>query len=101
MSSEVKIEDLLRQIVMNVVNDEDKVVVRRADCTQSVLLEVEVAKEDVGRAMGANGDIVRAIETLFLAVQGRTRKRIFVHLVRVVQQSQDRNRRRDRGRTRN
>ncbi len=71
------LEYLARALVDN--PDEVKVVVTETDTT--VVLELTVAKEDVGKVIGKQGRIARALRTIIKASAVRDGKRAIVEIV--------------------
>ena len=74
-------EELVQYIAENLVNSPDKVSVIRKDTNRSVILELSVAPEDMGRVIGRNGRVANSIRALLRAMssseseRGRERRR--------------------------
>ena len=60
-------KEMLETIVKYLVNEPEKVTVTEIEGEQSVILELRVAPEDMGRVIGKEGKIAKAIRTLVKA----------------------------------
>ena len=74
-------EDLVQYIAENLVNSPDEVSVKRKETGRSVVLELSVASDDMGRVIGRNGRVANSIRALLRAMassdaeRGRDRRR--------------------------
>ena len=73
--------DLLEDIARRLVDDPEAVRVEREELEDAVVLRLEVAKEDVGKVIGRQGRIARALRQLVRAYSGRERKRFVLEIV--------------------
>jgi uncharacterized protein len=74
--------ELLEHLVRRLVDDPDAVRVERVDQdADTVVLRLHVAKEDVGKVIGRQGRIARALRQLVRAAAGRQRKRVVLEIV--------------------
>ena len=74
-------KNLLTEIAMQLVDYPEQVAVREIDGSQTIVLELAVAKQDLGKIIGAKGRNIGAIRTIMMAVSGKINKRIVVELV--------------------
>jgi len=74
-------KDLLIQIVKALVDNPEQVRVNEIEGTQTVVLEVRVAKSDMGKIIGKQGKTAHAIRTLLNAASGGTGKRYVLEIV--------------------
>ena len=74
-------KDLLSIVAEHMVDYPDQVSVREIYGANTIVLELEVAKQDLGKIIGAKGRNIAAIRTLMMAVSGKIQKRIVVELV--------------------
>ena len=74
-------KDLLADIARHMVDYPDQVSVREIDGSHTIVLELEVAKQDLGKIIGAKGRNIGAIRTILMAVSGKINKRIVVELI--------------------
>ena len=61
-------QDLVKYIAENLVNHPDQVQVVRRDSGRTVVLELSVAPDDMGRVIGRSGRVANAIRALMRAV---------------------------------
>jgi predicted RNA-binding protein YlqC (UPF0109 family) len=69
-------KELLEYIAKWLVEDPSQVNVTELQSSSSVVFELSVAPEDMGRVIGRGGRAVNAIQTLLRAVGGRQGKRV-------------------------
>ncbi|MCY3832143.1 MAG: KH domain-containing protein [Chloroflexi bacterium] len=74
-------EELVQYIAENLVNAPDEVRVKRKETNRSLILELSVASDDMGRVIGRNGRVANSIRALLRALpspdqdRGRERRR--------------------------
>lgn len=74
-------EDLVQYIAENLVNDPEQVSINRKETNRSIVLELSVASDDMGRVIGRNGRVANSIRALLRALpsedegKGRNRRR--------------------------
>jgi uncharacterized protein len=66
---------LVEHIAKSLVNAPDKVLVDQFDEGGEIVLELEVAEEDMGRVIGKSGKIARAMRNLLHAAGSKTNQR--------------------------
>ena len=74
-------KDLLIQIAQSLVDNPEQVKVNEIVGTQTVVLELRVAKNDVGKVIGKQGRTAHAIRTLLNAASGKAGKRHMLEIV--------------------
>ncbi len=72
---------LLALIAQHMVDSPDQVDVKEIDGVNTVVLELSVAKPDLGKIIGKKGQNIGAIRTIMMAVSGKIHKRIVVELL--------------------
>ena len=75
------LKDLLLIIAKNLVQDPDSVTVEEEDQDNAVVLKLRVAAEDMGKVIGKQGRIAKAIRTVVKAAAIHNDKRIVVEIV--------------------
>ncbi|PJF33135.1 MAG: hypothetical protein CUN57_02945, partial [Phototrophicales bacterium] len=71
----------VQYIAENLVNDPEQVSVNRKETNRSVVLELTVASDDMGRVIGRNGRVANSIRALLRSLpeeetgKGRNRRR--------------------------
>ncbi len=74
-------KELVVYMVENLVNDPSQVHVVEKDRARSILLELRVAPEDMGRVIGKNGRVANAIRALLNVAAARQGKRVILDIV--------------------
>jgi predicted RNA-binding protein YlqC (UPF0109 family) len=75
-------EELLAYLARELVDDPDQVRVERVDVGPSeVRLELHVAPDDLGKVIGKQGRVARALRTVVKASAVRTGGRVHVEIV--------------------
>jgi predicted RNA-binding protein YlqC (UPF0109 family) len=75
------LKELLEYLAKSLVNHPDDVQVVVSETDTTVVLELSVAKDDVGKVIGKQGRIVRALRTIIKASAARDGKRVIVEIV--------------------
>ena len=60
-------EALVRYIAENLVNNPDQIQISRKETNRTVVLELSVARDDMGRVIGRSGRVANAIRALLRA----------------------------------
>jgi predicted RNA-binding protein YlqC (UPF0109 family) len=68
-------KELIKYIVQSLVDNPDKVEVTEVISEQTSVIELRVAKEDMGKVIGKQGRIVYAIRTILSAASAKVHKR--------------------------
>lgn len=74
-------KEVLELIAKALVDDEDAVSVTEVEGEESVILELRVAEGDMGKVIGKQGRIAKAIRTVVKAAANRENKRVTVEIV--------------------
>ncbi|MCI8856835.1 MAG: KH domain-containing protein [Clostridiaceae bacterium] len=74
-------KELLTYIVRNLVNDPDSITITETVQDDSVVYELRVAPEDMGRVIGRHGRIAKEIRTLMKATGNRENKKVSVEIL--------------------
>ena len=74
-------KELLEVIAKNLVDDPSQVVVTEVQGERSIILELKVAPEDMGKVIGTQGRIAKAIRTVVKAAAVQSDKRIVVEII--------------------
>ena len=69
-------EEILKTILENLVDQKDQVQVTRVDDERGVLLKVKVTKEDMGKVIGKQGRVAKAIRTVMKAITSKENKKV-------------------------
>ena len=68
-------KDLLKRIVQALVDNPEQVEVSEVDGDNVLVLELKVAKEDIGKVIGKQGRTAQAIRSILNAASGKVKKR--------------------------
>ncbi len=74
-------KDLVEYIAKALVDNPDQVRVSEVEAEQTSVLELSVAKEDLGKVIGKQGRTARAIRTILSATSAKARKRIVLEIL--------------------
>ena len=74
-------KDLITEIVKALVDQPEEVSVNEIGGSHTTVLELRVAKTDIGKVIGKQGRTAQAIRTILSAAAGKTRKRYILEIV--------------------
>ncbi|WHH59423.1 KH domain-containing protein [Petroclostridium sp. X23] len=74
-------KELLEAIAKSLVDYPDDVSVNEIEGEQSIILELRVAQADMGKVIGKQGRIAKAIRTLVKASATKENKRVIVEIL--------------------
>ena len=74
-------KDLIIEIVKALVDQPDQVSVTEIKGDNTTVLELKVAKSDMGKVIGKHGRNVQALRTILSAAAGKTRRRYVLEIV--------------------
>ena len=75
------VKELVQFLARQLVNNPDAVEVKEAHGDTTSVLELRVAKEDLGRVIGQQGRTVNSIRTILTAVASRTNRRVVLQII--------------------
>ena len=71
----------IKHIVQTMVDNPEEVVVSEIEGEQILVLELKVAKEDIGKIIGKQGRTAHAIRSILSAASGKTKKRTVLEII--------------------
>jgi predicted RNA-binding protein YlqC (UPF0109 family) len=74
------LEELLAWIARGLVDDPDSVRVERIEEDDAVVLRLHVADDDVGKVIGRQGRVARALRTVVRSASARADRRIVLEI---------------------
>jgi len=74
-------KDLVEYIAKSLVDDPSGVVVNMVEGEKSTILELKVSESDIGKVIGKQGRIARAIRTLLSASATKSGKRVVLEIL--------------------
>ncbi|MBR3502633.1 MAG: KH domain-containing protein [Clostridia bacterium] len=73
--------ELIRFIAQSLVENPDQVEVVEKEGADSIIYELHVAPDDMGKVIGRQGRIAKAIRTVVKAATAKSEKPVFVEIV--------------------
>lgn len=73
-------KELLEYIAKNLVQSPDLVLVEESEKDGKIVLRLKVAKEDMGRIIGKDGRIIRAIREIILSYGMKNKNKVAVEV---------------------
>ena len=74
-------KELVEIIAKSLVDNPEEVKVNEVAGEQSIILELKVAQEDMGKVIGKQGRIAKAIRTVVKAAAVKEEKRVVVEII--------------------
>ena len=81
MASSGDFKDLVEYIVKSLVDSPENVFVTETDENNSVLLEISVSDDDMGRLIGRGGVVVNSIRSLLQVAGAKRGKRVKLEII--------------------
>jgi predicted RNA-binding protein YlqC (UPF0109 family) len=81
MNSDASMQELVEFIAKSLVDDPSQVYVSEIEGESSVILELRVGPEDMGRIIGKGGRTVNAMRTLVRVLAAKQGKRVTLEIV--------------------
>ncbi len=73
--------ELVKLVAKSLVDNPDEVFVSEVEGAQSLLIELKVSPDDMGKVIGKQGRIAKAIRTLVKAAATKENKKVIVEIV--------------------
>ena len=74
-------KELIERIARALVDKPEEVMVTALEGSQSTVLELKVAKDDLGKIIGKQGRTARSLRTILGAASAKARKRVVLEIV--------------------
>ena len=75
------LKELVEYIAKSLVDSPDEVIVTEVEGEQTSVLELKVAKEDLGKVIGKQGRTARAMRTILSAASTKVKKRAVLEII--------------------
>ncbi|HWR05158.1 MAG TPA: KH domain-containing protein [Humidesulfovibrio sp.] len=75
------LRDMIEYIAKSLVDSPDEVKVTEIEGEQTAVLELKVAKEDLGKVIGKQGRTARAMRTLLGAASAKAKRRAVLEII--------------------
>lgn len=73
--------ELVEFIAKSLIDNPDMVEVNEVEDSQSLIIELKVAPDDMGKVIGKQGRIAKAIRTVVKAAATKDNKRVIVEII--------------------
>ena len=77
----IEMKELVEYLARSLVDNPDAVVVTEVEGEQTSVLELKVAKEDLGKVIGKQGRTARAMRTILSAASTKEKKRCVLEIL--------------------
>lgn len=74
-------KEILESIILNIVDNKEAVSINEKVDEKQVIYEVKVAESDMGRVIGKQGRVAKAIRTLIRSLGAKEKKKITIEFV--------------------
>ena len=74
-------KEILETIILNLVEDKDKVIINSKEDEKTTTFEVKVADSDMGKVIGKQGKIAKAIRTVMKSLAAKEHKKVIIEFV--------------------
>ncbi len=74
-------KDLVEVIAKSLVDSPDEVLVTETENEKAIVLELHVAQSDMGKVIGKQGRIAKAIRSVVKAAASKVEKKVIVEIV--------------------
>lgn len=74
-------KETLEVVIKHLVENKDEVSIRELEGEKSVVYEVKVADSDMGKVIGKQGRVAKAIRTLMKSIAAKEQKRITIEFI--------------------
>ncbi len=74
-------KELITYIAQSLVDRPEDVLVSEVEGNQTTVLELKVAKEDLGKVIGKQGRTAQAMRTILSAVSSKVKKRTVLEII--------------------
>jgi predicted RNA-binding protein YlqC (UPF0109 family) len=77
----LQLKELVEVIAKNLVDNPDQVKVKETQGETTIIIELSVAPEDMGKVIGKQGRIAKAIRTVVKSAAVKTDKKVIVEII--------------------
>lgn len=74
-------KDLVEYIAKSLVDDPSQVVVNQVEGEKSTIIELRVAPDDLGKVIGKQGRIAKAVRTLLMASSAKSGRQVSLNIL--------------------
>ena len=74
-------KDILQTIILNLEDNKEAVEIKELEGEKSIVFEVKVAENDMGKIIGKQGRLAKSIRTVMKAAASKEQKRVTVEFI--------------------
>lgn len=74
-------KEIIETIILNLVDNKEAVSVNEVQGEKSIVYEVKVANEDMGKVIGKQGRLAKSIRTVVKSIGAREQKKVTVEFI--------------------
>ena len=74
-------KEIIETIILNLVDNKDAVSVNEVQGEKSIVYEVKVAEDDMGKVIGRQGRLAKSIRTVVKSIGAREHKKVSVEFL--------------------
>lgn len=74
-------KETLEVVIKNLVENKEEVSIHELEGEKSVVFEVKVAESDMGKVIGKQGRVAKAIRTLMKSIAAKEQKRVTIEFI--------------------
>ena len=74
-------KEIIETIILNLVDNKEAVSVNEVQGEKSIVYEVKVAEEDMGKVIGKQGRLAKSIRTVVKSVGARENRKVSVEFI--------------------
>ncbi len=74
-------KEIIETIILNLVDNKEDVEINEVQGEKSIVYEIKVAESDMGKVIGKQGRLAKAIRTLVKAVATKEQKRVTIEFI--------------------
>lgn len=74
-------KEIIETIILNLVDNKEAVQIKEIQEEKSIVYEVKVSNEDMGKVIGKQGRLAKSIRTVVKSIAGREHKKVSVEFI--------------------
>ncbi|MFR2534601.1 MAG: KH domain-containing protein [Clostridia bacterium] len=74
-------KEMLETIIFSLIEDKEAMEITQRDSEKEISFEVKVASTDMGRVIGKQGRVAKAIRTMMKALAGKEHKKVMIEFI--------------------
>lgn len=77
----MRMKEIIETIILNIVDNKEAVIINEKQDEKSIIYEVKVAEEDMGKVIGKQGRMAKSIKTVIKAIAVKEQKKVTVEFI--------------------